>query len=93
MRLGRPISQDLEELILQCLEKDRDQRPASAEALRQALRACGEASTWGEEAAHAWWTTGPGAEAWAAQKEASTGEDVQLPDFAVALEDRVSDAT
>ena len=52
---GRPIAADLEQLLLQCLAKKPEDRPASAEALRRALHAC---SCWGEwtgEHSTTWW--------------------------------------
>src|SRR5690606_5836951 len=43
VRSHRPISADLEHLILQCLEKDRENRPPTAFDLQQSLLACREA--------------------------------------------------
>ncbi len=54
-RLGRKISDDLESLILQCLSKAREDRPASARELEQALARCIEAASWDAEQAESWW--------------------------------------
>jgi eukaryotic-like serine/threonine-protein kinase len=53
-RLGREVPRALEDLLLSCLEKDPARRPASALALREALRAAG-AGEWTEADARAWW--------------------------------------
>jgi eukaryotic-like serine/threonine-protein kinase len=53
-RLGKPVPQDLEELILACLEKDPAQRPPDARALQGALRSCRDARSWSEEDARRW---------------------------------------
>jgi serine/threonine-protein kinase len=55
-RLGRPVPSDLEDVLLQCLAKDRSARPAGARALRDALDACECAGRWTEVRAAAWWT-------------------------------------
>jgi serine/threonine-protein kinase len=54
-RLGKPLPRDLEDLVLACLAKDRDARPATAAALRTALLACDDAGRYDLAAAQAWW--------------------------------------
>jgi eukaryotic-like serine/threonine-protein kinase len=54
-RLGARLPDDLEALILTCLEKDQAARPADARALRSALRACRDARTWSEDDARRWY--------------------------------------
>lgn len=55
-RVRRPVSPDLEQLLLQCLEKRAEARPASMRLLRERLRACAEANAWSQERAAAWWS-------------------------------------
>ena len=54
-RLGKPLSADLAELIMQCLSKSPERRPPSAEALEQALAHCASAGTWTTQDAEQWW--------------------------------------
>ncbi len=54
-RLGRPVSERLEALVLACLAKDPDQRPESARALSRALAACDDVPAWDELEAERWW--------------------------------------
>jgi serine/threonine-protein kinase len=54
-RLGTNLPEDLEAIVLACLAKDRDARPASAAALRVLLLACRDATTYDSVAACAWW--------------------------------------
>jgi serine/threonine protein kinase len=56
-RVDRPIPSALEELIMQCLEKDPARRPACAEAMRERLDAVPLISPWTAERAEQWWTT------------------------------------
>jgi serine/threonine-protein kinase len=54
-RLGVPVSADLETLLLACLAKRPDDRPASAHVLRERLLACTAAGRWTNDRAAAWW--------------------------------------
>ncbi len=54
-RLGRPVSADLEALILRCLAKSRAQRLQSARELDEALAECAAAGTWTARDAELWW--------------------------------------
>jgi serine/threonine-protein kinase len=54
-RLGRELPADLEALVLACLAKPREARPASAEVLRASLLACADAARYDVAAARAWW--------------------------------------
>jgi CHASE1-domain containing sensor protein len=53
-RLGRDLPADLEAVVLQCLAKGPDARPASAEALAEILRKL-SIGTWDPTRARAWW--------------------------------------
>jgi hypothetical protein len=53
--LGRPVSPDLEKLILRCLEKDPGARPANAGELLAALERCRVEGSWGRREAREWW--------------------------------------
>ena len=54
-KLGAPLPDDLESLVLQCLEKEREARPPDARSLVLALKQCRAASDWTEADAAAWW--------------------------------------
>jgi serine/threonine-protein kinase len=58
---GKPVSSDLEALVLACLAKERDARPQSAAALRAALLECEDAKHYDRQASRVWWN-GRGAE-------------------------------
>jgi len=54
-RTELPISPELDEIVLACLEKDPDRRPQNAEALWQMLLECRSRETWSRAAARRWW--------------------------------------
>ena len=54
-RLGAPVSSDLETVLLACLAKRPEDRPASAHVLRDRLRACSAAGRWTNARAAQWW--------------------------------------
>jgi tRNA A-37 threonylcarbamoyl transferase component Bud32 len=54
-RLGRAVSPDLERLIVQCLSKAPEGRPASARHLEHALGQCALLEPWADERAEEWW--------------------------------------
>ena len=61
-RLGKPISGSLENLLMRCLAKSSDDRPADANELLLALGSCGVAGTWTVADAAQWWTARAAAE-------------------------------
>ncbi len=56
-RRGAPVSADLEAILLACLAKRPEDRPASAHVLRDRLRACAAAGLWSNARAAQWWAT------------------------------------
>ena len=51
----QPVDADLEKLIMQCLEKDPEKRPANAHELLQSLAQCQSAGQWSHQSAADWW--------------------------------------
>ena len=54
-RTEMPIPRDLERLVMQCLAKDPEARPASAEELSHRLGACTTTEPWAQREATQWW--------------------------------------
>ena len=54
-RLGRPVPEQLENAILNCLEKTRSKRPQTSRDLANLLASCPAAADWSLEKADAWW--------------------------------------
>jgi serine/threonine-protein kinase len=73
VRLGTPIAKDLEEILLACLAKIPEDRPADAPTLRDRLRACDDAEGWTESDASSWWMSSAAARERRAHDEATSG--------------------
>jgi serine/threonine-protein kinase len=54
-RRAEPLAPDLENIVLRCLAKDREQRPQTVLALAELLRNCRDAGTWGDAEATRFW--------------------------------------
>jgi eukaryotic-like serine/threonine-protein kinase len=54
-RLGKPLADDLQQLVLQCLAKAPDSRPSSAAMVDQSLEQCAASGSWTLRDAEAWW--------------------------------------
>src|SRR5262249_48813226 len=55
MRVATPIPEGLERVILRCLSKKPEDRPASADELARELRALNDVPDWSKEDAENWW--------------------------------------
>lgn len=56
-RVELPFSDDLEQLVMDCLMKDPAHRPPNAQELARRLEACKAASRWTPERAERWWSS------------------------------------
>ncbi len=65
-RAGLAVPEDLEAIILACLEKDLTRRPGGAAKLRDSLIGCRDAGSWTQQNAREWWQ---------AHSTAFTGDD------------------
>jgi serine/threonine protein kinase len=54
-RLGDAVPEDLERVILDCLNKDPNKRPQSGSELRMRLEACERPGRWTQKSAKNWW--------------------------------------
>lgn len=74
-----PIPPELDAILLQCLEKDPDRRPASADDLRGRLLAIPGLEPWTQEDARRWWGE------FGAEYQAPVAGDEEPQDATVAL--------
>ncbi len=55
LRLGRPLPEDLEDVVLACLEKDPKRRPRTAAELAERIDRCRFDPPWSAARAREWW--------------------------------------
>ena len=55
LRTELPVPQELDDLVMACLEKDPLRRPRDAEEVLRMLTRLGSAGTWDNDAARGWW--------------------------------------
>jgi serine/threonine-protein kinase len=79
-RLGRPLPEPLEALVLACLAKEPKDRPPSAEWLGERLAECPTDAKWTRARAREWWETNVAEPAPAASRSpGSSGHDARGP--------------
>jgi eukaryotic-like serine/threonine-protein kinase len=86
---------DVERVVLACLAKSKDARPAGARALAQALEACEAARSWTAAEADAWWTSAAATSHGALAEPSftlSSGEQTRRTLAIADLEKRLEDA-
>ena len=86
-RLGRPVPFELETIVMQCLRKQPDERPGSAEALRSALRRCRLVPAWTSDDAAEWWRRFRATES---RRDSFGGDDSREITIAVDVSERLT---
>jgi len=87
-RTTQLISAEMEQLLLRCLEKDRNLRPQSALELKTYLLATPRAADWTPHMSNAWWDTYEQKIADVVAVEAPAGS-TPLPTVGIDLESRM----
>lgn len=55
-RIGRPLDEELQRVILSCLEKEPAKRPQNARELHELLQNCSSVPVWSLNDANSWWS-------------------------------------
>lgn len=78
-RRGSPVPAALEELIMQCLAKQPDERPGTVAEIAARLRAIELGETWTREEAKRWWKENVPARNWGAALQAAAARTPSRP--------------
>ena len=57
LRSELSIPREVDELVLECLEKEPANRPQNAEEVLRMIRNCRSAQSWDHDSARGWWQT------------------------------------
>ena len=79
-RLGTPVPEDLQAVLLACLEKEPSKRPESAAVLRERLRSCQAFGQWDGEEARRWWRDAAAVLSERRTRRVALGEDASYED-------------
>ena len=85
-----PVPEDLEQVVLSCLAKEREQRPQSARELAQALERCRDGSGWNEADALAWWADPVRSGPFTSVRPPESGEQTRRTICCADLEKRIA---
>jgi len=88
-RLGQEVDDQLQELLLRCLAKRPDDRPASAELCEEELLRCPSASRWTQVQAKAWWAKHLVADPLAGDTEADSQDFTETIDATIDAQRQV----
>jgi len=78
-RATQPVPADLDALVMACLAKDPDDRPADAVAVARALDACDLPDRWTDDRAAAWWEEHRPAAAWGEPPQLEAPDEATPP--------------
>jgi eukaryotic-like serine/threonine-protein kinase len=83
------VPDDLERIILACLQKNKAARPQSAQALARLLEACTDARAWRTADAEAWWSTAYAGPPQQAERASASGAQTRRTLIAADLDERL----
>jgi len=87
-RTTNPISPEMEQILLRCLEKEADLRPQSAGELQALLLACPAAEGWTPAERAAWWEACD-RQPFTSQAETATAQSTPMATVRIDLASRI----
>lgn len=75
-RIGVPLPEDLQNILMSCLRKDPDERPRTVQDFADGLRECGDAFGWSAADAYRWWQESFSQEVDSSDNDTEDGRDL-----------------